>query len=104
MARSKTVRFHADLFLSPEEQRQLEAEAAADLRTPSNLVTQAVLAALGRKRPVKLRASLAKRTRYSVKLRLSAQQLRELKRRAEAEGRLVANYVNAVVVSRLGKG
>ena len=46
----------------------------------------------------------AQRARYSIKLRLTAQQRRELERLAEAEGRLVANYVTAVVVSRLGKG
>ncbi len=35
-------------------------------------------------------------------LHLTPQQRRELKRRAWAEGRLVANYVTAVVVSKLG--
>jgi uncharacterized protein (DUF1778 family) len=104
MARVQTVRINADLFLSSEERRQLEAKAAAELRTPSNFVTRAVLAALGRKRPVKTRTTPAKRTRYSIKLRLTAQERRELKRRAEAEGRLVTNLVNAIVVRELGKG
>ena len=103
MPPTQTSRFHAELFLALKEQRQLEAEAAADLRTTGNFVTRLVVAALAWKRPVKLRATPAKRTRYSVHLRLTAQQHRELKRRAEAEGRMVANYVSAVVVSGLGK-
>ncbi len=105
MARKQTfTRFHVQLYLSSKERSQLEAEAASDLRTPSNLVTRAVLAALGRKRPVKVRATPAKRAGYVTHLRLTPQQRQELNRRAEAEGRLVANYVTAVVVSKLGKG
>ena len=52
---------------------------------------------------VRIRAAPAKRTRYSLHLHLTAQRRRELKQRAEAEGRLVANFVTAMVVSRLRK-
>ena len=38
---------------------------------------------------------------YSIKLHLTPQQRKELEGRAEAEGRLVANCVSAIVVSRL---
>jgi hypothetical protein len=46
----------------------------------------------------------AKRTHYGVKLHLTAQQRRELERRPEAQGRSVANFVSAIVVSGLEKG
>jgi hypothetical protein len=35
---------------------------------------------------------------------VTGQQRRKLERRARAEGRLVANYVSAIVVRELGKG
>jgi hypothetical protein len=100
---AQTIRINVDLFLSPAERRDLEAKAAAQLRAPANYVTQLVLAALGRKRPPKVSVPPAKRTCYSVKLRLTAQQRRELEKRAKAEGRSLANFVTAVVVSKLGK-
>jgi hypothetical protein len=92
MARGQTIRFNVDLFLSPGERRELEAKAAAELRAPANYVTQLVLAVLGRKRPPKVSVPRAKRTRYSVKLHLTAQQRKELVSRAEAEERSLANF------------
>jgi hypothetical protein len=97
-------RYNFFLSLSPDEQKRLEDEAAVELRTPGNYVTRLVVAELSRKRPLKVSATVAERSQYNVKLRLTSQQRRELERRAGAEGRLVANYVSAVVVSRLGKG
>jgi hypothetical protein len=106
-ARSRTIPptdvAQADLLSIPRRSLPVD-EAAAELRTPSNFVTRAVLAALGRKRPLEVQATPARRTLHSLHLRLTPQQRRELNRRAEAEGRLVANYVSAVVVSNLGKG
>ena len=96
-------RYHAELMLSAQERKQLGARAAADLRTVGNLVTHMLLAALAKKGRVRVQAAQAERSKYTVHFRLTSQQRRELERRAEAEGRLVANYVTAVVVSRLGK-
>jgi hypothetical protein len=77
---------------------------AVELRSPGNYVTRLVVAELGQKRALKVRATIAERSRYNVKLRLTGQQHRELEKRARAEGRSVANFVSAVVVSGLGKG
>ncbi len=96
-------RYNVFLSLSRDERKKLEAQAAAELRTPGNYVTRLIVAELRRKRPLKVRATVAQRSHYNVHLRLTSQQRRELERRAEAEGRLVANYVSAVVVSGLGR-
>ncbi len=91
-------------MLSADEHKQLEAAAATDLRTPANLVNTFVLAALAKKASrLRVQAPQAKRSKFSIHVHLTAQQRRELKRRAESEGRLVANYVSAVVVRELAK-
>ena len=97
-------RHHVELRLSADERKQLKAVAAADLRTTENLVTGLVLAALAKTGRVRVQATPAERSKYTVHLRLTPKQHRELERRARAEGRLVANLVTAIVVRELGKG
>jgi hypothetical protein len=95
-------------MLSADEREQLKAVAAADLRTPGNVVTAFVIAALAKKGPVRVQVAPAERSKFDVNLQTCVsrrtQQWRELRQRAKADERLLANYVTAVVVSNLGKG
>ena len=86
-------RYHVELMLSASERKQLKAAAAADLRTQGNLVTGLVVAALARKTRVRVQAAPAERSKYTVHIRLTTQQRRELEKRAKAEGRLLANQL-----------
>ncbi len=97
-------RYHFQLRFSAQERSQLEAAAATDLRTPANLVNTFVLAALAKKASrLRVQAPQVKRSKFSIHVHLTRQQRRELERRARAEGRLVANFVSAVVVSKVGR-
>ena len=46
-------RYNVFLSLSRDERKKLEAQAAAELRTPGNYVTRLIVAELRRKRPLK---------------------------------------------------
>ena len=98
-----TVRLNVELRLTSRERRAFDALCAAELRTPGRMATRIVVRALARRAaslpayPI-LRGS---RSRWSVQVRLTPAQRRELGRRAREDGRSLGNLVTVVVAQEL---
>ena len=99
------VRLHANLKLTRDEIRAIEALCETEMRTPGSLVSKIVAEALRRPQPKSWKPTLdapkGKRKIWSVQIRMTTEQRQKLAARAHAEGRTVANYISALVVRAL---
>ena len=98
-------RFHAQLSLTRSEITQLEAAAAADLRSVGNFVSKLVVEALGRSTGRRRVSPPARpgdqRVAYGVRIWLTTAQKKRLDARTRAEMRSMGNYVTKLVLQYL---
>ncbi len=109
---AKEVRFHATLYVTQAEIRQLQARADADLRSISNYVSRLVVDDLRRPQAERKRQDTGKlvarsedrRLSYDVAIRLTAVVRKKIATRARQEMRAVGNYITTLVLGDLRKG
>jgi len=99
------VRLHAELKLTRDEIKAIDALCASEMRTPGSLVSKIVAEALRRPHPKRWKPTLnaPKGTREicEVQVRMTTEQRQKLVARAHADGRTVANYISALVAGAL---
>lgn len=88
----------------PDPRRAFEALCTSELRTPGRMATRIVThhlaqAAKASARPI----PPGERTPWSLPIRLTSAQRRELEARAHADGRTLSNLVTVLVVQALGQ-
>ncbi len=107
-AASGARRFHAQLSLTRSEIAQVEAAAAADLRSVGNFVSKLVVEALSRSARRRQTDAPAKpgdqRVAYGVRIWLTAVQKKKLDAQARAEMRSMGTYVTKLVLEYLRGG
>ncbi len=98
-------RFHAQLSLTRSEITQLEAAAAADLRSVGKFVSKLVVEALRRSAGSRRASPPAKpgdqRVAYGVRIWLTPAQKKKLDAHARGEMRSFGNYVTKLVLEHL---
>ncbi len=98
-------RFHAQLSLTRSEIAQVEAAAAADLRSVGNFVSKLVVEALrrsaGRRRASPTAKPGDQRVAYGVRIWLRPAQKKKLDGQARAEMRSMGTYVTKLVLEYL---
>ncbi len=98
-------RFHAQLSLTRSEIAQVEAAAAADLRSVGNFVSKLVVEALsrsaGRRRANPPAKPGDQRVAYGVRIWLTTAQKKRLDAQARAEMRSMGNCVTKLVLEYL---
>ncbi len=104
---TRLVRLRVDLQLTAAEARALEARAAGDSRSVSNLVEWVIAKELAR-RPRRARKPQdanprQERRAYHVGPFLTIPERRELEKRAGTERRSLSGYVTRLVLEELGK-
>ena len=101
------VRLRVDPQLTRGEVRELQARAAADLRSVGSTVALLVIADLrrgpGRGRPTGGVSLGDKRSAYGIAVPLTAEQKRKVEHRAREEVRSVSSYVALLIVAALGR-
>ena len=108
----KELRFHATLYVTQTEIRQLQARADADLRSISNYVSRLVVHDLRRPQAERKQEATGKlvaraedrRLSYDVAIRLTAAARKKIAARAKQEMRAVGNYMTTLVLGDLRKG
>ncbi len=100
------MRFTAETHLTRREIQQLEATAAADLRSISNYVSLLVVEHLRRKHQTRRRAAAGanpgeRRVSYDIAVQIGPAEKKKLQARARAEMRSVSKYVTKLVIEDL---
>ncbi len=102
--KERPVRLICHMRLTQGEIKQLEAHAAADLRSVASYVAQIILADLKRK-PGKRKPTMAKpgdnRIAYDVGLTLLIPEREAMRKRAADERRSLGAYVTRLVVEQI---
>ncbi len=103
------MRFTAETHLTRREIQQLEATAAADLRSISNYVSLRVVEHPQRKRQTRRRAAAVatpgeRRVSYDIAVQIGPAEKKKLQSRARAEMRSVSKYVTKLVIEDLRRG
>jgi hypothetical protein len=100
----KTVRVPLHLRLTKSESKQLEAQAAADLRSMGSYIGQVIIADLARKhsrgKPTKAKPE-DKRVEYAVGPMITIPEREKLLQRVAAERRSLSSYVTRLVLEAL---
>ena len=102
------VLLRVDPQLTRGEVRDLQARAAADMRSVGRTVALLVIEDLphrgpGRGRPAGGVSRGDKRSAYEIAVPLTAEQKRKVEARARAEVRSVSSYVALLIVAALGR-
>ena len=98
-----TVRLNMELRLTARERRAFEALSASELRTSGRMATRILVRHLAQ-RAKSLPAHPipgSSRARWSVQVRLTPAQRRELGRRAREDGRSLGNLATVLVVQAI---
>ncbi len=103
------VRLRVAPQLTQGEVRQLQARAAADMRSVGRTVALLLIADLKRRRPGQKRRAGSvprgdKRSGYEIAVPLTAEQRRKVEARAREELRSVSSYVAMLIVADLRRG
>ncbi len=103
------VRLRVDPQLTQREVRELQARAAADMRSVGGYVAWLLIQDLRRRGPGLRRRARGvspgdKRSAYEVAVPLTAEQKRKVDARARDEVRSVSSYVALLIVADLGRG
>ncbi len=105
-ARPPMVRMRVDPQLTRGGVRELQARAAADMRSVGRTVALLVIEDLrrrGRGRPVSGVSLGDKRSAYGIAVPLTAEQKMKVEHRAREEVRSVSSYVALLIVAALGR-
>ncbi len=103
------VRLRVDPQLTRGEVRELQARAAADMRSVGSTVALLLIADLRRRGPGRGRQAGSvspgdKRSAYGIAFPLTAEQKRKVEARARDEVRSVSSYVTLLIVADLHRG
>ena len=107
--RARRVRLRVDPQLTRGEVRELQARAAADMRSVGSIVALLLIKDLphrgpGRGRPTGSVSLRDKRSAYELAVPLTADQKRKVEARAREEVRSVSSYVALLIVADLRRG
>ncbi len=107
--RPRMVRLRVAPQLTQGEVRQLQARAAADMRSVGRTVALLLIEDLRRRGPGRGRSAASvsrgdKRTGYEIAVPLTAEQRRKVEARAREELRSVSSYVALLIVADLERG
>ncbi len=105
--RPRMVRLRVDPQLTRGEVRELQARAAADMRSVGSTVALLLIEDLRRRGPRRGRSAGGvsrgdKRRAYGIAVPLTAEQKRKVEDRARDEVRSVSSYVALLIVAALG--
>ncbi len=107
--RARMVRLRVAPQLTPGEVRELQARAAADMRSVGSTVAWLLIRDLKRRGSGRARKTAGispadKRSACEIAVPLTAEQKRKVEARARAEVRSVSSYVALLIVADLRRG